>query len=93
MKKKRVVFSSSGGAPAMILMNRIMEAFGSDEIETIAARIAATCRTTPVIITPTLKEEYMELKGNTANCISVNNDIILIKSENIKVSEKTLIIE
>lgn len=93
MKKKRVVFSSSGGGTTMALMNKLMEAFGSDEIEIITSRIAATCRTTPVIITPTLEEEYMELKGNTANCIDVENDMLHIRSENIKVSGNTLIIE
>lgn len=93
MKKKKIVFSSSGGSPAMVLLNRIMSAFGSNDIDTIAARIAATCRTTPLLIETFMSDRCVELKGNTADCIDVENDILRIDSENIKVDEDTLIIE
>ena len=43
MKKKKIVFSSSGGTPAMQLLIHFVDNFGKYDIERIAAEIAAMC--------------------------------------------------
>ena len=48
MKKKKIIFSSSGGTPAMKLLMCLIEHFGEAEIGHIAAQIAATCRNTSI---------------------------------------------
>ena len=92
MRKKKIVLSSSGGNPAMHFIRRLMVAFGEDNIDTIAARIAATCRTTPILAIISMTDNDLELKGNTADCIQVENRSLNIEAENILVTGTTLII-
>ena len=92
MRKKKIVLSSSGGNPAMHFIRRLMVVFGEDNIDTIAARIAATCRTTPILAIISMTDNDLELKGNTADCIQVENRSLNIEAENILVTGTTLII-
>ena len=92
MRKKKIVFSTSGGNPATHFISRLMAAFGENEIGTIASRIAATCRTTPIRAGISITEGEHELRGNTADCVNVDNGTLNIGAENIEVIESTLII-
>lgn len=84
MRKKKIIFSSSGGTPAMKFLQEITEYFGEEDIELIAARIAATCMKSSIIITATANSDTLELSGNTAKCIIMSAENTLeLESENI----------
>ncbi|MBQ8695169.1 MAG: hypothetical protein IJ513_05945 [Bacteroidaceae bacterium] len=83
MKKKKIIFSSSGGTPAMKLLMRLIENFGESEIGHIAAQIAATCRNTVIKVWMTFDSETPELHGSTAKCVNVNGGILVLEGENV----------
>lgn len=93
MRKKKIIFSSSGGTPAMKFLQEITEYFGEEDIELIAARIAATCMKSRIVITATANGGIAELSGNTAKCIIMNAENTLeLESENITVNGTVLCI-
>lgn len=93
MRKKKIIFSSSGGTPAMKFLLDITEYFGEDDINRIAARIAATCMKSRIVITATANGGIAELYGNTAKCVIVNtNGTVELESDNITVNGTVLCI-
>lgn len=93
MRKKKIIFSSSGGTPAMKFLQEITEYFGEEGIDRIAARIAATCMKSSIIITATANGGIAELYGNTAKCVIMNtNCTVELESDNITVNGTVLCI-
>lgn len=93
MKRKRVIFSSSGGTPAMMFVTRLLAHFGNGNIESAAARIAAACRRTPFLIEASVNGTILQLEGSTALGATVNGTAALIWGENIETYDKTIIIK
>lgn len=93
MKRKRVIFSSSGGTPAMMFVTRLLAHFGDGNIESAAARIAAACRRTPFLIEASVNGTILQLEGSTALEATVNGTAALIWGENIETYDKTIIIK
>ena len=92
MKKKKIVFSSSGGAPAMNFLLRIFDNFGSSDVERIAAQIAATCRDARLLVTASNENGALELCGNTAMIVRLDNDAVALYADNVAIEDDTLII-
>lgn len=93
MRKKKIIFSSSGGTPAMKFLKEITEYFGEEDIDRIAARIAAACMKSSIIITATANSGTLELSGNTAKCIIMNaGNTLELESDNITVNGTVLCI-
>ena len=92
MKKKKIVFSSSGGTPAMQLLMHLTENFGSNDIERIAAEIAAMCRGTRIIVTASCTENVLVLNGNTAMCLRLLGDTVAFDADNVTREENVLVI-
>ncbi|MBQ2807897.1 MAG: hypothetical protein IJF06_02210 [Bacteroidaceae bacterium] len=93
MKKKKIVFSSSGGKPAMLFLRHITECFGTDEICHIAKMIAMACRETNFHVSAMLCEEGIELKGTPPACVEYDGGTIAITAANTRVENTTLIID
>ena len=93
MKKKKIIFSSSGGTPAMKLLMCLIEHFGEAEIGHIAAQIAATCRNTSIKVWATFDDETPELHGSTAKCINVNGETLALNGENVFVKDYIIYIQ
>ena len=93
MKRKKIIFSSSGGTPAMRLLTFLIDHFGNEDIEHIAAQIAATCRMSKLAITAVTESDITTLHGSTAKSIIVNACTLELAGENIKVENGTMIIE
>ena len=92
MKKKKIIFSSSGGTPAMKFIIDLFEQFGHEDITRIAAQIAATCSKSRVTVTALLYGGILELQGNTAKSIERLSDTVLLQGENLSVENNTLCI-
>lgn len=93
MRKKKIIFSSSGGTPAMKFLLDITEHFGEDDVELIAARIAATCMKSRIVITATAYGGIAELYGNTAKCVKMSAENTMeLESDNITVNGTVLCI-
>ena len=92
MKRKRITFSSSGGTPAMAFLTYLTENFGAEEIELIAARIAAACRGTRLIVEASFDDGTMVLSGNTATRVGVKESVLMLSGENIGTEEGTITI-
>ena len=86
MKKKKIIFSSSGGAPAIELLRCLIRGFGNNDISHIAAQIAATCRKAALRVWFTFEGELPELHGSTAESISTSSDTLQLKAENVSVN-------
>lgn len=93
MRKKKIIFSSSGGTPAMKFLLDITEHFGENDVELIAARIAATCMKSRIVITATADGGVAELYGNTAKCVKMSAENTMeLESDNITVNGTVLCI-
>ncbi|MBR3976300.1 MAG: hypothetical protein IKJ95_00550 [Bacteroidaceae bacterium] len=92
MKKKKITFSSSGGTPAMVLFNSLIEQFGKNDIERIAAQIAACCSTAEVLVNCINNSEGILLQGNTAKALCFSDGILTFNADNVSIRENTLII-
>lgn len=90
MKKKKIIFSTSGGTPAMRFLACIIDHFGHDGIEQIAAQIAATCRKSPLTITVQFEDGIPSFYGSTAKSIGINADTLELSGENLNVEDSTL---
>lgn len=88
--KKKIIFSSSNGSPAMIFLNNIKELFGSNDLELIASKIASTCMNTDIRIEHGFKNGIMEIVGSNALCIRVTGNTLVLKADNITVMKETL---
>ena len=92
MKKKKIIFSTSGGTPAMRFLTYIIDHFGDEEIEHIAAQIAAMCRKAELTIRAVLEDGLTALHGNTAKSIVIDAGTMELTGENLSVVNKTIII-
>ena len=92
MRKKKIVFSSSGGTPAMQLLMHLVDNFGKYDIERIAAEIAAMCRGTRIIVTASCTENVLVLNGNTAMCLRLLGDTVAFDADNVTREENVLVI-
>lgn len=92
MKKKKIVFSSSGGTPAMQLLMHLVDNFGKYDIERIAAEIAAMCRGTRIIVTASCVGNVLVLNGNTAMCLRLLDDTVAFDADNVSGEENVLVI-
>lgn len=90
MKKKKIVFSSSGGTPAMQFLLYLIESFGNSNIENIAKMIAATCNKNNV--TATVVGNRVEFIGDGTGSVKELDGTIVFAATNIKVENNTLII-
>ena len=92
MKKKKIIFSSSGGTPAMKLLRCLIENFGCDDIEHVAAQIAATCRKTALVVWTSMSDGIHEFHGSTAKSIDVSSGTLILSGENIATENNILYI-
>ena len=93
MKKKKIIFSTSGGTPAMRFLTCIIDHFGNEEIEHIAAQIAAMCSNTALTIKVTIEDGLTVLHGSTAKSIVINAGTMELAGENLAVENNTIIIK
>lgn len=93
MKKKKIVFSSSGGTPAMQLLLHLVENFGNDNIGRIAAQIAAVCSKECVLVTASYINGVLVVNGNTAMSVRNLGDCVAFAADNVTADDSTLIIE
>ena len=92
MKKKKIIFSSSGGIPAMKFIVELFEQFGHEDITQIAAQIAAGCYKSRVTVTAHLYDGVLKLQGNTAKNVKSSSDTVLLQGDNLSVGNSTLCI-
>lgn len=92
MKKKKIIFSSSGGTPAMKLLRCLIENFGNADIEHVAAQIAATCRKTALVVWTSMSDGIHEFHGSTAKSIDVSSGTLILSGENIAAENNILYI-
>ena len=85
MKRKKIIFSSSGGTPAMRLLTFLIDHFGNEDIEHIAAQIAAKCRNCILGITVSFEDNIPVFHGSTAMSIAINETTLELTGENLKV--------
>ena len=85
MKRKKIIFSSSGGTPAMRLLTSLIDHFGDEDIEHIAAQIAATCRNCILGIAVSFEGNIPVFYGSTAMSIAINETTLELTGENLKV--------
>lgn len=77
----------------MVLFNSLIEQFGNNDIERIAAQIAACCSAAQVRIIHKNNDEAIELQGNTAKALCFSDGILTFNADNVSVRENTLTIE
>ena len=92
MKKNKIIFSTSGGAPALRLLTELFDYFGHDDISRMAAQIAAACRKARTEIIATENEEGWAFEGNTAKSILFEGDTIVLDADNVSIENNVLII-
>lgn len=88
--KKRIRFSTSGGGQSMLFTAYIKALFGSDDLEDIAKRIASTCMNTSIRIEYEVDDDLLTLMGSNARCISIKDNELILKSENVTVTDNTI---
>lgn len=91
MKKKKVIFSTSGGTPAMQFMLHILEEFKCDDIGHIARLIAIACNEMNFVVIATNYDNSIELKGTPPACIRQEGNILYLVAANIRTDNNTLI--
>lgn len=91
MKKKKIIFSTSGGTPAMQFMLHILEEFKCDDIGHIARLIAIACNEMNFVVNATNYDNSIELKGTPPTCIRLEGNCIYLMAANIRTDNNTLI--
>ena len=90
--KKKIIFSSSNGSPAMAFLNSIKQLFGSNDLELIASKIASSCMNTAIRIEYQFKDGILKLTGSNALCIRTDRSTLTLKADNVGISEGYLTI-
>lgn len=90
--KKKIIFSSSNGSPAMTFLNNIKELFGSNDLELIASKIASSCMNTAIRIEYIFDGGVLKLIGSNALCIRRAGNILALKADNARAKDGVLII-
>ena len=77
----------------MRFLTGIIDHFGNEEIEHIAAQIAAMCRNTALTIKAVSEGGLTVLHGSTAKSIIINGSTMELTGENLTIENNTIIIE